>query len=90
MNSKRRKDFEILADILRQTSKGATKTKIKNLANLGYESFRIYWSELESKNLITAEEEEKHQVYKTTEKGDQLLKFLEEATKIWQAENEET
>jgi predicted transcriptional regulator len=85
MNSQRRKDFEILAQLLKETAKGSPKTRIRNLANLSQKSFKVYWSDLESRKLIRISEESNHlKLYGVTESGQAFLRLLEDMVKIWQ------
>jgi predicted transcriptional regulator len=88
---RRRRDFEIIVDILKEALEGAPKTRIMQRAALGYESSKNYLVEVTSRNLIKVEENGRRiKIYRTTQKGRELLSLLEKATGIWSADSKQT
>lgn len=76
----RRTHTEIIKDILTEALKGASKTRIMYRANLNFLRFKRYFSELESKGLITViMNPGRGIVYRTTEKGKELIQTLKKA-----------
>lgn len=83
MSGRRRSQTEIIMDILTEALKGASKTRIMYRANLNFLRFKRYFSELESKELITmVSNPGRGLVYRTTEKGKDLLEVLKKAKLI--------
>lgn len=79
----RRSKAEIITDILTEALKGASKTRIMYRANLNFLRFKRYFSELESKGLITViSNPGRGIVYQTTEKGKALIEILKKAELI--------
>lgn len=79
----RRSRSEIIIDILVEALKGASKTRIMYRANLNFLRFKRYFSELESKELITVSSNPGTGiVYQTTDKGKALLETLKKAEQI--------
>ena len=79
---KYRSRTEIVAMILEAANGGATKTKIMYKAFLSYAQLREYLSVLIENNLL--EYLEGSQTYKTTEKGLNFLKLLNEIGELLQ------
>lgn len=73
---KRSRD-EIIAQILRICSDGASKTRLVYQANLNFKTVNPY-IELLVKNDMIEIKEGKNKVYKTTNKGKELLENFEE------------
>ena len=67
---------EIVATILEAANGGTTKTKIMYVTFLSYNQLKEYLSVLKENNLI--EYNEGTQTYKTTEKGLNYLKMMNE------------
>lgn len=81
---RRRGEFEIIADILKEALEGAPKTRIMNRANLGRNSFLNYLSGLLDKELIeVVKEESGFDIYRTTQKGKVFLESFEKAKKTY-------
>ena len=81
--ARRRGRIEIMMDILDQALKGANKTKIMYRANLNFSRFERYFRELSKKGLIEAvDDPDASVVYRTTERGGELLKVLRKAEKL--------
>jgi len=80
----RRSRLQIIADILTETLKGAKKTRIVYRANLNFLRFHRYFSELLEKALIVKENYPNGVAvyYRTTEKGNDLLKVLKKAQEL--------
>ena len=73
---KNRSRTEIVSNILNAANGGATRTKIMYKSFLSYSQLKEYLSILVENNLI--ESQEGTQIYKTTEKGLNLLKMYNE------------
>ena len=81
--ARRRGRVEIMMDILDQALKGANKTKIMYRANLNFSRFERYFRELSKKGLIEViDDPDASVVYKTTERGRELLRVLMKAEKL--------
>ena len=81
--ARRRGRIEIMMDILDQALKGANKTKIMYRANLNFSRFERYFRELSKKGLIEViDDPDASVVYKTTERGRELLRVLMKAEKL--------
>ena len=80
---KYRSRTEIVSMILEAANGGATKTKIMYKAFLSYAQLREYLSVLIENNLL--EYLEGAQIYKTTEKGFNLLKMHNEIGELLQS-----
>ena len=79
---KNRSRTEIVSNILEAANGGVTKTKIMYKAFLSYNQLREYLSILIENNLI--EYLDGAQIYKTTEKGLNLLKMHNEMAELLQ------
>jgi len=77
----RRGRVEVIRDILREARKGANKTRIMYRSNLNFACFNRYFEELIKKGLIVEVKSNPDgvKIYKTSEKGLQLLEVLEKA-----------
>lgn len=81
--ARRRGRVEIMMDILDQALNGANKTKIMYRANLNFSRFERYYRELSKKGLIeVVDDPDASVVYRTTERGKELLRVLMEAEKL--------
>ena len=81
--ARRRGRVEIMMDILDQALTGANKTKIMYRANLNFSRFERYFRELSKKGLIeVVDDPDASVVYRTTERGKELLRILMEAEKL--------
>ena len=81
--ARRRGRVEIMMDILDQALTGANKTKIMYRANLNFSRFERYFRELSKKGLIEViDDPDASVVYKTTERGRELLRVLMKAEKL--------
>jgi len=81
--ARRRGRVEIMMDILDQALNGANKTKIMYRANLNFSRFERYFRELSKKGLIeVVDDPDASVVYRTTERGKELLRVLMEAEKL--------
>lgn len=79
----RRGKSEIIIDILEEALEGANKTRIMYRANLNFLRFDRYFGELSEKGLIeVVDDPDRSVIYKTTERGRELLKVLREAEKL--------
>ena len=80
---RRRGRVEIMMDILDQALNGARKTKIMYRANLNFLRFERYFHELSKKGLIeVVDDPDASLVYRTTERGRELLRVLMEADEL--------
>ncbi|RLI17707.1 DNA-binding protein [Candidatus Bathyarchaeota archaeon] len=78
----RRSRIEVIRDILHEARKGANKTRIMYRSNLNFACFNRYFEELIKKGLIVevkSNPSDGTKIYKTSEKGLQLLEVLEKA-----------
>ena len=77
----RRGRVEVIRDILREARKGTNKTRIMYRSNLNFACFNRYFEELIKKGLIVEVKSNPDgvKIYKTSEKGLQLLEVLEKA-----------
>ena len=72
-----------MMDILDQALKGAHKTQIMYRANLNFLRFKRYSRELSKKGLIeVVDDPDASIVYRTTERGRELLRVLREADEL--------
>ena len=79
---KYRSRTEIVSNILNAANGGATRTKIMYKAFLSYSQLKEYLSILVENNLL--ESQEGTQIYKTTEKGLNLIKMYNEIRELLQ------
>ena len=81
MTKRRRSRVEVIMDILSEARKGSNKTRIMYRCNLNFVCFNRYFKELLEKGLIVevALDPDGIRVYKTTDKGLQLLEVLKKA-----------
>ena len=84
MSRRRRSRVEVIKDILKEARRGANKTRIMYRSNLNFASFNRYFRELIEKGLIVEVESNPDgtKIYKTSEKGLQLLEVLEKADEL--------
>ena len=84
MSRRRRSRVEVIKDILKEARRGANKTRIMYRSNLNFASFNRYFRELIEKGLIVEAESNPDgtKIYKTSEKGLQLLEVLERADEL--------
>jgi len=77
----RRGRVEVIRDILREARKSTNKTRIMYRSNLNFVCFNRYFEELIKKGLIVEVKSNPDgvKIYKTSEKGLQLLEVLERA-----------
>jgi predicted transcriptional regulator len=75
-----RRRLDIIADILRVTSRNAKKTHIMYQANLGYKVLQRYLAEIIEASLINFEDEK--QCYMLTAKGREFLDVYHEYSEI--------
>ena len=81
---KRRRDFVIIARILREALESSPRTRIMNMTNMGYRNFASYLDELLNYNLLERiEENATAKLYRTTEKGKEVLKLLSKTEKLY-------
>ena len=81
--ARRRGRVEIMMAILDQALTGANKTKIMYRANLNFSRFERYFRELSKKGLVEViDDPDASIVYRTTERGAELLRVLREAEKL--------
>lgn len=78
LNGKRRNAMEITINVLEQAKNGINKTRLVYRTNLNFMLIQKYIDFLQQKNLIEVTTDP-HAVYKTTQKGNELL---EEFSKI--------
>jgi len=82
----RRSRTELIIDILSEASGGANKTRIMYRANLNFLRFNRYFGELLDAGLVEVVDNPGSKsgviVYRTTEKGRELLKVLEKAQRF--------
>ena len=83
---KNRSRTEIVSNILNAANGGATRTKIMYKSFLSYSQLKEYLSILVENNLI--ESQEGTQIYKTTEKGLNLLKMHYEMAELLHITNQ--
>ncbi len=76
MNSKRRSDIEISADILKVALHGAKKSHIVYRANLNFELVKKYLKHLSDASLINLPSIE-NRLFKTTPKGKEYINQYE-------------
>jgi len=82
--SKRRSRIELIRDILVEALEARSKTRIMYRCNMNLQCFNQYMNELLDHGLLV---KVRHQskngfLYKTSEKGKQLLKALDEIAKL--------
>ncbi|MEM2263457.1 MAG: winged helix-turn-helix domain-containing protein [Candidatus Bathyarchaeia archaeon] len=78
----RRSRVEVIVEILREALDGANKTRLMYRCNLNFRHFNRYLGELLDAGLlerVPSNPESGLVLYKTTEKGRELLKILEKA-----------
>ncbi|MEM4481105.1 MAG: winged helix-turn-helix domain-containing protein [Candidatus Bathyarchaeia archaeon] len=79
---RRRSRVEVIREILREALDGANKTRLMYRCNLNFGRFNRYLRELLDAGLlerVAANPEAGMVLYRTTEKGRELLKILEKA-----------
>jgi len=87
--NKRRDKLEIIAEILEAAKNGSVKTRIMYKTNLNFFQFEQYVNNLLQARLVKIMNDARRKIYKTTEKGCLLLKYLRETSWIFEAmENE--
>ena len=75
--------MEVIADILVEALNGANKTRVMYKANLNFLRFERYLSELLEKELMVELNNPRSGViYRTTDKGRELLRVLKKVQKI--------
>ena len=80
----RRSRIDVLIEILTEALNESSKTRIMYRCNLNYKCFNRYLKELLEKGLIVKIERSsrKTELYKTSEKGRELLQVLKKAKKL--------
>ena len=80
----RRSRIDVLIEILTEALNESSKTRIMYRCNLNYKCFNRYLKELLEKGLIVKIERSsrKTELYKTSEKGRELLQVLKRAKKL--------
>jgi predicted transcriptional regulator len=78
----RRDSFVIISDILLLATSGMKKTELMCKAGLSSEQVQKYLPMLFRSELLQISREKRRIVYKTTEKGKDLLQTLEELAKL--------
>ena len=83
---RRRSRTEVIVDVLSEALGGANKTRIMYRANLNFLRFNKYFDELLDAGLVEVFDNPGSKcggiVYRTTEKGRELLKVLEKAKRF--------
>ncbi len=80
---RRRSRIEVVADILAEALNGANKTRVMYRANLNFLRFERYLSELLEKELMVELNNPRSGViYRTTDKGRDLLRVLKQVQEI--------
>lgn len=82
---KRRSRAEIILDILNEALEGVNKTRLIYSCNLNFGRFNLYFKELLNAGLIEKLENSNPGgvvVYKTTDKGRELLEVLRKANEL--------
>lgn len=83
MSNGRRDKFEVINDILIQAMDGANKTRIMQGANLNHGRFKRYFHELLQKGVLQKESKADGSIiYRTTEKGANLVSIISRAENI--------
>ena len=84
MPRRRRSRVEVIRDILHEARNGTNKTRIMYRSNLNFACFNRYFEELIKKGLIVEVESNPDgtKIYKTSEKGLQLLEVLERTDEL--------
>jgi predicted transcriptional regulator len=80
----RRSHIEVICDILNEALGGANKTRLMYQCNLNFMRFNRYLKELLGANLIECVDSNPEGVilYKTSERGRELLKVLQKASEF--------
>jgi len=81
----RRSRTEVILDILDEALEGVNKTRLMYSCNLNFGRFNTYFKELLNAGLIEKLEDSNPGgvvIYKTTEKGRELLEVLRKANKL--------
>lgn len=78
---KRRDTTRVIYEILILAARGSTKTRIVHGANLNFRLAERYLSFLLGKQLLTTETVDDSKVYRLTEGGERMLRFLREVEK---------
>lgn len=88
MDSKRRDRHEIVSEILKYARRSKIKTHIMYKAKLSYAQIQEYLPLLIERgfleNTTIRRKKQKHRMYKTTEKGIELLDHIESIDKLWE------
>lgn len=79
-NNKRRTRNDIIVDILSTSVKGANKSKIVWKVNLNFKKAAEYINYLVELELLVEEHNGRKKIYRTTEKGMNLLEKFRELT----------
>ncbi|MEM1563257.1 MAG: winged helix-turn-helix domain-containing protein [Candidatus Bathyarchaeia archaeon] len=82
MEKRRRSRVEVIVEILSEALDGANKTRLMYRCNLNFGRFNRYLKELLEAGLlerVTSNPESLMVLYRTTEKGRELLKILRKA-----------
>jgi len=84
MSRRRKSRVEVIRDVLKEAGNGANKTRIMYRSNLNFACFNRYFRELIEKGLIVEAESNPDgtKIYKTSDKGLQLLEILEKADEL--------
>jgi predicted transcriptional regulator len=83
MYESRRDRFEVISDILTEAMYGANKTRIMQRANLNHGRFKKYFHELLRIGVLKKERRtDGHIIYRTTEKGANLVNTINHAQNI--------
>lgn len=78
MKTMKRSRYKILSQILDICTDGASKTRVVYRGNLNFSTVNIYLDLLIKNGLIEENNEQKHKMYKTTEKGMNLLESIKQ------------
>lgn len=77
----RRSEIEIIRDILSLSREGAKKTQILYRTNLSYTQLQEYLSFLLKTGAIKVDESDASRIYKTTDKGIEILEDINKLIK---------
>lgn len=84
---KRRDKMEIMAEILHIAAEGALKTQIMYSANLSYTQLKNYLGLMLELDLLEKTEENKRDIYESTDKGLDFLERYRQIAKLLKNEN---
>jgi len=81
---RRRSRIEVIVDILSEALNGANKTRLMYQCNLNFVRFNRYLRDMLDAGLIECEDSNPKSilVYKTTDKGRELLKIMRKANEF--------